>query len=170
MKKAILIFLLLGNITPAYADNYQLVNADGSVENTIVCTHEICGNPNSLYSFLTLKSGQKYVRVDQSPVFAKETQPYEIVTKINEDNTLQIQHVEPIGVTDDTRVLKSTERQFDPQTSIMTQPENPPLVAATIEIEKKVETQTPEILDELEQWWFNLLAALTELFAGWVWE
>jgi hypothetical protein len=170
MKKAILIFFLLVNITPAHADNYQLVNEDGSIANTIVCTHELCGNPNSLYSVLTLKLGQKYVRADQSPVFAKETQPYEIVTKVNADNTLQIQHVEPIKVTEDTRVLKSTERQFDPQTSIMTQPENPPVVTATIEIEKKVETETAEALDELEQWWFNLLAALAELFAGWVWE
>jgi predicted secreted Zn-dependent protease len=169
MKKAILIFLLLGNITPAYADNYQLVNADGSIENTIVCTVEVCGNPNSLYSILTLKLGQKYVRADASPVFAKETQPYEIVSKINEDNTLQIQHVEPIKVTDDTRVLKTTERQFDPQTSIMTQPVNPPVVAATIEIDKKVETTTPEVLNELELWWSNLLAALAQLFAGWEW-
>jgi hypothetical protein len=169
MKKAILIFLLLGNITPAYADNYQLVNADGSVENTIVCTVEVCGDPNSLYSILTLKLGQKYVRADANPVIAKETQPYEIVTKINEDNTLQIQHVEPIKVTDDTRVLKITERQFDPQTSIMTQPVSPPVVATTIEIDKKVETTIPEVLNELELWWSNLLAALAELFAGWEW-
>jgi hypothetical protein len=135
-----------------------------------VCTVEVCGNPNSLYSILTLKPGQKYVRNDTSPVFKKETQPYEIVSKINEDNTYQIKHVEPIQITEDTRVTKQTERTFDPQTSVMTQPINPPVVAATIEIDKKVETSTPEVVDELEQWWAFLLKALNELFAGWVWE
>jgi hypothetical protein len=117
-----------------------------------------------------LKVGQKYVRNDSNPTIAKETVPYEVVTKINEDNTYQIKHVEPIQVTEDTRVTKQTERTFDPQTSVMTQPINAPVVAATIEIDKKVETNTPEVVNELEQWWVNLLAALTQLFASWVWE
>jgi hypothetical protein len=170
MKKAILIFLLLGNITPAYADSYDLVNADGSIENRIECTVEVCGNPNSLYSILTLKPGQKYVRPGSNTTVAKETQPYQIVTKINQDNTYEIRQVEPIKVAEDVRVLKETVQNFDPQTSIMTQPENSPVVKATIEIDKKVETKTPEVLDELEQWWSNFLAALAQLFAGWVWQ
>jgi hypothetical protein len=170
MKKAILIFLLLGNITPAYADSYLLVNADGSIANKIVCTVEVCGNTNSLYSMMTLKPGQKYVREGENTTVAKETQPYEIVTKINTDNTYQINYVEPVQVTEDTRVLKTTERTFDPVTAISTQPTNAPVVAATIEIDKKVEAKTPEALDELELWWANLLSALATLFAGWVWE
>jgi predicted secreted Zn-dependent protease len=169
MKKAILIFLLLGNITPAHADVYDLVNQDGSIENRIECTVEVCGNLNSLYSLLTLKPGQKYVRNDPKPVIAKETQPYEVVSKINEDKTFEIKHVEPIMVTVDTRVLKETQRTFDSETRIMTQPENAPVVKATIEIDKKIETKTPQVVDELEQWWSSLLAALTQLFAGWVW-
>ena len=169
MKKAILIFLLAINITPAHADTYELRNADGSVENRIECTVEICGNPNSLYSISTLKPGQMYVRTDPNATFAKETHPYEIVIKKNEDKTYQIHHVEPIQITEDVRVLKKTERQLDPQFSSMPEKPNNPVTIATIEIDKKVETKTPEVIDELELWWANLLIVLTNLFAGWVW-
>jgi hypothetical protein len=169
MKKVILIILLALNITPAYADEYSLIKADGSIVNKIVCTAEICGNPNSLYSLLTLKPGESYVRTDTSPVIAHETKPYEIVAKVNADNTWQISHIEPIQVVQDATVLKKTERQFNPETSVMTLPDNPPVVGATILIDKKVETNTPEVLNEIEQWLFDLIAALSELFAGWVW-
>jgi hypothetical protein len=170
MKKAILIFLLLGNITPAYADDFKLVNEDGSVENRIVCSVEICGNPNSLFSVMTLKPGQKYVRDDVNPVIQKETQPYQIVSKVNDDNTYTISSVEPIQVAENVRVLKTTESTFDPVTTIFNQPENAPVVKTSVEIEKKVEGGAAETISELEKWWANLLAALAELFAGWVWE
>jgi hypothetical protein len=170
MKKAILIFLLAINITPAHADDFQLVNEDGSIENTLVCSMEICGNPNSLFSVLTLKPGQKYVRNDVNPVIQKETQPYEVVSKVNDDNSYTIANVEPIQVAENVRVLKTTERTFDPVTSILTQPENAPVVKVAVEVEKKAEGKALEVIDELEQWWAFLLAALAELFAGWVWE
>ena len=169
MKKAIFILLLALNITPAYADEYSLIGVDGKVVNTIACTVEVCGNPNSLYSVLTLKLGERYVRTDTSLNVQKETNPFQIVTQINDDNTYQIKQVEPIKVTEDTRVVKETEREFNPETAIMTQSENAPVVKATIEIDKKLETKTPEALSELEEWWANLLAALTALFADWIW-
>lgn len=69
MKKAILIFLLLGNITPAHADEggWVKVNAQGQViSGTSVCTPDVCGNVNSEYSKLTLAAGERYVQINKA--------------------------------------------------------------------------------------------------------
>jgi hypothetical protein len=69
MKKAILIFLLLGNITPAYADQggWVMVDANNKViSGTIVCTPDVCGDPNSPYAKATLQPGQRYVQITKA--------------------------------------------------------------------------------------------------------
>jgi hypothetical protein len=69
MKKAILIFLLLGNITPAHADQggWVMVDANNKViSGTIVCTPDVCGDPNSPYAKATLQPGQRYVQITKA--------------------------------------------------------------------------------------------------------
>lgn len=63
MKKIItaLAFTLIG-LTPTYADVYVKVDANGvAIDGAIVCDAGTCGDPNSLYSKLTLKEGERYV-------------------------------------------------------------------------------------------------------------
>jgi hypothetical protein len=69
MKKAILIFLLLGNITPAYADEggWVKVSTDGKViSGTSVCTPDVCGDGNSEFAKLTLLPGERYVQITKA--------------------------------------------------------------------------------------------------------
>ena len=69
MKKAFLVFLLLFNITPAYADKGGWVIVDASnnvVSGTIVCTPDVCGDVNSPYSKATLQPGQRYVQITKA--------------------------------------------------------------------------------------------------------
>jgi hypothetical protein len=63
MKKAIAITaLLVGVISPANADVYVKVDANGNaIGEAIVCEASVCGNSNSGYSRATLKSGEQYV-------------------------------------------------------------------------------------------------------------
>ena len=62
MKKAIAITaLLVGTLTPANADVYVKVDANGNaVDNAILCDAVTCGD-SSEYSRLTLKEGERYV-------------------------------------------------------------------------------------------------------------
>jgi hypothetical protein len=63
-KLLLLAALLLSNaiISPAQADVYVIVDSNNVVvSGAIVCDAGVCGNPNSLYSKLTLKEGQRYV-------------------------------------------------------------------------------------------------------------
>ena len=70
MKKAILIFLLAINITPAYADEmggWVKVDAKGTIiSGTMVCTPVVCGDSNSLFSQLTLLAGKRYVQITKA--------------------------------------------------------------------------------------------------------
>jgi hypothetical protein len=65
MKKAILIFLLLANITPAYAEDvagYVKVDSSGNqIGQVIVCTPSVCGDNNSVFAKMTLQPGERYV-------------------------------------------------------------------------------------------------------------
>lgn len=54
--------LLLIGIDKAKADVYVKVDAQGNaIDGAIVCDVGTCGDPNSLYSKLTLKEGERYV-------------------------------------------------------------------------------------------------------------
>lgn len=64
MKKLIilLVVLLASTVIPARADVYVIVDSNGVVvSGAIVCDAGTCGDPNSLYSRLTLKAGERYV-------------------------------------------------------------------------------------------------------------
>jgi len=69
MKKALIIFLLLLNITPAYADQGGWVKVDASgtiISGTIVCTPDVCGDVNSPYAKATLLPGERYVQITKA--------------------------------------------------------------------------------------------------------
>jgi hypothetical protein len=55
--------LLLNTMTiPAHSDVYVIVDSNNVVvSGAIVCDAHVCGDPNSLYSRLTLKTGERYV-------------------------------------------------------------------------------------------------------------
>lgn len=56
------LLLLNGMAVPAYSDVYVIVDANNVVvSGAIVCDAGTCGDPNSLYSRLTLKAGERYV-------------------------------------------------------------------------------------------------------------
>lgn len=64
MKKLIIgvLALTVGGITPAIADTYVKVDANGNTISTqIVCDYDTCGNPNSLFNKMTLGVGEKWV-------------------------------------------------------------------------------------------------------------
>ena len=65
-RKIVLVsgFLLITNIQSSHAEEvggWALVDEYNNVLTVNVCTPSVCGDPNSLFSQLTLKPGQKYV-------------------------------------------------------------------------------------------------------------
>lgn len=64
MKRIVsaLAFVLAFVASPATADVYVIVDSNNVVvSGAIVCDANVCGDPNSLYSRLTLKAGERYV-------------------------------------------------------------------------------------------------------------
>lgn len=125
MKKAILIFLLLGNITPAYADQggWVMVDASGKViSGTIVCTPDVCGDVNSPYAKATLQPGQRYVQItkaDQTgnvagPNVVAQTAPNQTVSAkvdpVTNVATVTTKSVEPLAPR--VTVVKETETTY----------------------------------------------------------
>lgn len=78
MKKVILIFLLALNITPAHAEQggWVKVSAEGKIiSGTLVCTPDVCGDVNSVFSKLTLQPGERYVQVTKADATGAVTGP-----------------------------------------------------------------------------------------------
>ena len=65
MKKILVMMFALFLTTPAYANDtgaWVKVDATGkAIGQAIVCTPAVCGDPNSLYSQMTLQPGERYV-------------------------------------------------------------------------------------------------------------
>ena len=61
--KFFLICLIFSAVSPvAHAEEvWRHLDANGNVLNRIICTADVCGDPNSTYSRLTLKPGERYV-------------------------------------------------------------------------------------------------------------
>jgi len=61
------VVLFLTISIPARADVYVKVDSNGNaIDGAIVCDANVCGDPNSLYSKLTLKPGERYVLQGQN--------------------------------------------------------------------------------------------------------
>lgn len=63
MKKVIAVVAALAwTIAPANADVYVKVDANGNaIGGAIACGADVCGDPNSVYSQMTLGAGERYV-------------------------------------------------------------------------------------------------------------
>jgi hypothetical protein len=178
MKKAILIFLLLGNITPAYADQggWVMVDANNKViSGTIVCTPDVCGDPNSPYAKATLQPGQRYVQItkaDQTgnvagPNVVAQTAPNQTVSaKINPVTnvaTVTTTTVDPLAPS--VTVVRETETTYAveqpaPVTTVKT-----PVIEIT---EPETIKEDPEFIE-----WLDLINKMfMALFANfsWTWD
>ena len=174
MKKAILIFLLAINITPAYADQggWVMVDASGNViSGTIVCTPDVCGDVNSPYAKATLLPGQRYVQItkaDQTgnvagPNVVAQTAPNQTVTAkvdpVTNVATVTTKTVEPLAP--GVKVTKETNTTYSVE-----EPTTTSVKAPVIEIkEPEVVKEDPAFLD-----WLNLVHQMfMELFTNFTW-
>jgi len=178
MKKAILIFLLLGNITPAHADQggWVMVDANNKViSGTIVCTPDVCGDPNSPYAKATLQPGQRYVPITKKdetgnvagPNVVAPTPPNQTVTAkvdpVTEIVTVTTTVVEPLAPR--VTVVKETQTTY-----AVEQPKPVTTVKKPVIEIKEPETikEDPVFLDWLElinQMFMTLFANFT-----WAWD
>jgi hypothetical protein len=175
MKKAILIFLLLGNITPAHADQggWVMVDAGGNViSGTIVCTPDVCGDPNSPYAKATLQPGQRYVQItkaDQTgnvagPNVVAQTAPNQTVSAkvdpVTNVATVTTKTVEPLAPR--VTVTKETETTY-----AVEQPVPVTTVKAPV-----IEVKEPETIKEDPAFlnWLDLIHQMfMDLFTNFTW-
>ena len=196
MKKAILIFLLLGNITPAYAEDvagWVKVDSSGNqIGQVIVCTPSVCGDSNSTYSKMTLLPGEQYViqsKADTKGNVAGLNPTPETQLKVDvatnqftvvrtAEITPVIKKVEVAPVVTTTEPVEPTVT-YEPVTTLKVKTTtvetfNPITEQPVTVVEKKVVIE-PVINEPVDTWWdlwFIDLASLEEwfknFFAGWL--
>jgi hypothetical protein len=178
MKKAILIFLLLGNITPAYADQggWVMVDASGKViSGTIVCTPDVCGDPNSPYAKATLQPGQRYVQITKADATGNVAGP-NVVAQTAPNQTVSAK-VDP--VTNVATVTTTTVEPLAPRVTVIKEAETiyaveQPVPITTVKapvieiVEPETIKEDPAFLD-----WLDLINQMfMALFANfsWAWD
>ena len=178
MKKGILIFLLLGNITPAYADQggWVMVDASGKViSGTIVCTPDVCGDPNSPYAKATLQPGQRYVQITKADVTGNVAGP-NVVAQTAPNQTVSAK-VDP--VTNVATVTTTTVEPLAPRVTVVKETETTyaveqPVPVTTVKT-PVIEMVEPETIKEDPAFieWLDLINKMfTALFANfsWAWD
>lgn len=190
MRKYLIAALLLTNIPAANADGYAKVDANGNqIGGVIVCDAGTCGNPDSLYSRLTLQPGERYVL--QSKTDSKGNvagiNPSEN-TKVKVDiptTTWTVETKTKVEVVPDVAVEVTTRRTFNP--TVEPAPQPAPIVTPTPTPTPTTDTSTAtsdtttdsetvttdeeetEQKDEIpepftDSWWAWLVAILRNLF------
>jgi hypothetical protein len=175
MKKAIFIFLLLVNITPAHSDEggWLKVDANGKViSGTMVCTPEVCGDVNSSFAKLTLLPGQRYVQItkaDQTgnvagPNVVAQTAPNQTVSAkvdpVTNVATVTTKTVEPLAPK--VVVIKETQTTY-----AVEQPAPITTIKAPV-----IEVQEPETIKEDPAFidWLKLINQMfVTLFVNFTW-
>lgn len=175
MKKAILIFALLINITPAYADPGGWVKVDANgviISGTIVCAPDVCGNPNSLYAQLTLLPGERYVQITKAETTAQVTGP-NVVHKTPANETV-VGKVDP--VTNVATITTTIVEPLAPRVSVIKETQTTYAVEqpkpVTVVKEPVIEIKEPETIKEDPVFidWLELLnKMLMALFANFAW-
>jgi hypothetical protein len=176
MKKAILIFLLLGNITPAHANEvggWVKINANGGViSGTMVCTPDVCGDPNSQYSKDTLLPGERYVQITKADATGNVTGP-NVLAETRPNQTVSAK-IDP--VTNVATVTTTTIKPLAPRVTVVKETETTYAVeqpvpitivkAPVIEI-KEPETikEDPEFID----WLIAIQDFFQKLFTNFTW-
>jgi hypothetical protein len=175
MKKAILIFLLLGNITPAYADQggWVMVDANNKViSGTIVCTPDVCGDPNSPYAKATLQPGQRYVQITKADQTGNVAGP-NVTAQIASNQTVSAK-VDP--VTNVTTIITITAQPLAPRVTAIKEIETiysleQPAPITTIKA-PVIEVQEPKTIKEDPAFieWLNLINQMfMALFVNFTW-
>jgi len=175
MKKAILIFLLLGNITPAYADQggWVMVDASGKViSGTIVCTPDVCGDANSPYAKATLLPGQRYVQILKADISGNVAGP-NVVVETTPNYSISAK-VDP--VTDIATVTTKTVEPLAPRVTVTKETETIYAVQQPLPVIKikapVIEIEEPETIKEDPAFidWFSLISNLFQkLFTNFTW-
>jgi hypothetical protein len=189
MKKAILIFLLLANITPAYAEEvagWVKVDSSGNqIGQVIVCTPSVCGDSNSAYSKMTLQPGEQYViqsKADSKGNVAGINPTHETQLKVdvatNQFTIVRTQEITPVVKKETVAVAPVEQTQpteptvtYEPVTTMKVKTTtvetfNPITEQPVTVVEKKVVIE-PVIDEPVDNWWdqwFIDLAALEEWF------
>jgi hypothetical protein len=185
MKKAILIFLLLANITPAYAEEvagWVKVDSSGNqIGQVIVCTPSVCGDSNSAYSKMTLQPGEQYViqsKADSKGNVAGINPTPDTQLKVdvatNQFTIVRTQEITPVVKKETVAVAPVEQTQpteptvtYEPVTTIKVKTTtvetfNPITEQPVTVVEKKVVIE-PVIDEPVDNWWdqwFIDLAAL----------
>jgi hypothetical protein len=185
MKKAILIFLLLANITPAYAEEvagWVKVDSSGNqIGQVIVCTPSVCGDSNSAYSKMTLQPGEQYViqsKADSKGNVAGINPTPETQLKVdvvsNQFTIVRTQEITPVVKKETVAVAPVEQTQpteptvtYEPVTTMKVKTTtvetfNPITEQPVTVVEKKVVIE-PVIDEPVDNWWdqwFIDLAAL----------
>jgi hypothetical protein len=178
MKKAILIFLLLGNITPAHADQggWVMVDANNKViSGTIVCTPDVCGDPNSPYAKATLQPGQRYVQITKADQTGNVAGP-NVVAQTAPNQTISAK-VDP--VTNVATVTTTTVDPLAPRVTVIKETETTyaveqPAPVTTVKT-PVIEIKEPETIKEDPEFieWLDLINQMfMALFANfsWTWD
>jgi len=125
MKKIIILLALILGTTPAYADVYVKVDANGNaIGGAIMCDAGTCG-AGSQYSQLTLQAGEKYVLQGTGQAGIGNNNPNTQVKVDLETNEwtvtrqVEITPTEPIIINDQTVIsyTAQTVERFTPATS-----------------------------------------------------
>ena len=178
MKKAILIFLLLSNITPAHADQggWVMVDASGKViSGTIVCTPDVCGDPNSPYAKATLLPGQRYVQITKADTTGNVVGP-NVVAQTAPNQTVSAK-VDP--VTNVATVTTTTVEPLAPRVTVVKETETTyaveqPVPVTTVKA-PVIEIKEPETIKE-DQAFIDWLAVIKDFFQKlftnftWAWD
>jgi hypothetical protein len=175
MKKAILIFLLLGNITPAYADQggWVMVDASGKViSGTIVCTPDVCGDVNSPYAKATLLPGQRYVQITKADTTGNVAGP-NVVAQTAPNQTVSAK-VDP--VTNVATVTTTTVEPLAPRVTVVKETETTyaveqPVPVTTVKA-PVIEIKEPETIKEdpaFVDWLALIQDFFQKLFTNFTW-
>ena len=175
MKRLIIILLALTNITPAVADQggWVKVNADNQViSGTMVCTPDVCGDPNSTYSQITLSAGERYVQIASADTTGNVAGPN--VVAPTTANEVVVGRIDPLtGV---MTVTTTTEEPFAPGVTVVRESETkfsknePAIITNYKELVLKIESV--EILRKNERFieWLNTIRKiLKKLYPDFVW-
>jgi hypothetical protein len=99
--------------SPSHADVYVIVDENGVAQSgAIVCDYFTCGDPNSLYSKLTLAPGQRYALQGTGSAGIGNNNPNTEV-KVDSNNTWTATHTDPV-TTQQTVTIINDQPQTQP--------------------------------------------------------
>jgi hypothetical protein len=152
MKKITIILIMLLGVTPAYADVYVKVDANGNaIGGAIMCDAGTCG-AGSQYSQLTLQAGERYVLQGTGQAGIGNNNPntqVKVDIQTNEwtvTRQVEVRPTEPVIINNQPVISYTTQtvEKFTPNTN----PSNPqPLPVAPVIVPPVVDSGTATAID-----------------------